>query len=194
MESKHDYVIVDGGLGGALAVKGIRQRHQIGSVLLLARELHFPYGRLPISNQWSDEKTWCPKNNVELRLGRTVAQLDPAIKVVTSCSKIFAWGDNALFPGTGHNMVWRQRTIIAHALPSSPASSNSFTRRWRNRCETRILSGWARRHLKEVIYYLREGRVRGAMMCNVWGKVEEVRQLIRKDTQVNLSDLRCAIR
>lgn len=31
-------------------------------------------------------------------------------------------------------------------------------------------------------------------MCDVWGKVDEARQLIRKDAQVSLSDLRGAIR
>ncbi len=30
-----------------------------------------------------------------------------------------------------------------------------------------------------MIYYLREGKIRGAMMCNVWDKVEEARNLIR---------------
>jgi len=30
------------------------------------------------------------------------------------------------------------------------------------------------------VYYLRDGKVRGAMMCNVWGKVEAARELIRK--------------
>ncbi len=38
---------------------------------------------------------------------------------------------------------------------------------------------WQKRHETGVIYYLREGKIRGAMMCNVWDKVEEARNLIR---------------
>ncbi len=45
-----------------------------------------------------------------------------------------------------------------------------------------------------MIYYLREGKVRGAMMCNVWDKVEAARELIRKGGQWTPESLRGAIR
>jgi len=45
-----------------------------------------------------------------------------------------------------------------------------------------------------VIYYLREGRVRGVMMCNVWDKVEAARELIRKGKAVTPGKLRGLIR
>lgn len=45
-----------------------------------------------------------------------------------------------------------------------------------------------------VIYYLRDGRVRGAMMCNVWNKVEAARELIRREDRVEARDLSGAIR
>lgn len=39
---------------------------------------------------------------------------------------------------------------------------------------------WQEEYKTGVVYYLGEGRLRGAMMCNVWGKVDEARALIRK--------------
>lgn len=93
MESKHDYIIVGGGLAGASAIEGIRQRDQNGSILLLAREFGLPYDRPPLSKQlWFGKKTlqeiylhtdnWYAANNVELQLGRTIAHLDPTSKGV----------------------------------------------------------------------------------------------------------------
>jgi pyruvate/2-oxoglutarate dehydrogenase complex dihydrolipoamide dehydrogenase (E3) component len=63
-----------------------------------------------------------------------------------------------------------------------------------DRCATRTFADWQEENRRGVICYLKEGRVRGAMMCDVWGKVDEARQLIRKDMRVSLSDLRGAIR
>jgi hypothetical protein len=36
--------------------------------------------------------------------------------------------------------------------------------------------------------------VRGVMLCNVWGKLDEARQLIRSGVDVNERDLRGAVR
>ena len=46
-----------------------------------------------------------------------------------------------------------------------------------SRMETR--ADWQKPFETGVIYYLRNGRIRGAMMCNVWEKVEAARELIR---------------
>ena len=89
MESKHEYAIVGGGLAGAAAIEGIRERDQVGSVLLLGRELDDPYDRPPLSKQlWFGKKKlddvylhgrdWYTANKVELKLGRTVTHLDRA--------------------------------------------------------------------------------------------------------------------
>src|SRR6516164_1928084 len=40
---------------------------------------------------------------------------------------------------------------------------------------------WQEPNKTGVIYYLGDGRVRGAMMCNVWEKVDAARELIRKE-------------
>jgi len=53
---------------------------------------------------------------------------------------------------------------------------------------------WQKENEKGVIYYLRDGKVRGAMMCNVWDKVETARQLIRSNERVTKESLRGRIR
>jgi NADPH-dependent 2,4-dienoyl-CoA reductase/sulfur reductase-like enzyme len=53
---------------------------------------------------------------------------------------------------------------------------------------------WRETHRTGVIYYLKEGRVRGAMLCNVWDKLDAARELIRKGEQHQPDGLRGAIR
>lgn len=44
-----------------------------------------------------------------------------------------------------------------------------------------------------MIYYLDGDRLRGVMMCNVWGKVDTARALIKKAQPVSAESLRGAI-
>jgi NADPH-dependent 2,4-dienoyl-CoA reductase/sulfur reductase-like enzyme len=44
-----------------------------------------------------------------------------------------------------------------------------------------------------VVYYLNGDRLRGAMMCNVWGQVDTARALIQKAQPVSMETLRGAI-
>ncbi|MFN3397040.1 MAG: NAD(P)/FAD-dependent oxidoreductase, partial [Sulfurimicrobium sp.] len=53
---------------------------------------------------------------------------------------------------------------------------------------------WQKENHTGVIYYLREGRVRGVMMCNVWDRLDAARELIRKGEIVTHESLRGAIR
>jgi NADPH-dependent 2,4-dienoyl-CoA reductase/sulfur reductase-like enzyme len=53
---------------------------------------------------------------------------------------------------------------------------------------------WQKENDTGVIYYLKDGKVRGAMMCNVWDRVEAARELIRKAERATPEDLRGAIR
>jgi 3-phenylpropionate/trans-cinnamate dioxygenase ferredoxin reductase component len=53
---------------------------------------------------------------------------------------------------------------------------------------------WQKENETGVIYYLKDGRVRGAMMCNVWDKVDAARELIRQGRSMTPEDLRGAIR
>jgi 3-phenylpropionate/trans-cinnamate dioxygenase ferredoxin reductase subunit len=59
--------------------------------------------------------------------------------------------------------------------------------------ELETVADWQKEYDTGVIYYLKGGRVRGAMMCNVWDKVEAARELIRKGGQVTPVSLRGAI-
>jgi NADPH-dependent 2,4-dienoyl-CoA reductase/sulfur reductase-like enzyme len=44
---------------------------------------------------------------------------------------------------------------------------------------------WQEENRTGLVYYLKEGRIRGALMCNVWGKVEAARELILNDQKVD---------
>ncbi len=52
------------------------------------------------------------------------------------------------------------------------------------------VADWQKENDTGVIYYLKDGKVRGAMMCNVWDKVEAARELIRKGERVAKESLR----
>ncbi len=56
-----------------------------------------------------------------------------------------------------------------------------------------IFADWQEKYHTGVIYYLQEGRVRGAMMCNLWEKVDAARELIKSGERVGEGDLRGAI-
>jgi NAD(P)H-nitrite reductase large subunit len=97
MKNVYDYVIVGGGLAGASAVEGIRERDAAGSILLVGEEDHLPYDRPPLS-----KKLWFGKKKVEeiflhdrafydnhavtLALGSKAVRLDPAAKTLTTAS------------------------------------------------------------------------------------------------------------
>lgn len=61
-----------------------------------------------------------------------------------------------------------------------------------SRLET--FADWQKENDTGVIYYLREGKVRGVMMCNVWDKVKMARELIRQGETLTPSKLRGLIR
>jgi 3-phenylpropionate/trans-cinnamate dioxygenase ferredoxin reductase subunit len=61
-----------------------------------------------------------------------------------------------------------------------------------SRLET--FADWQKENDTGIIYYLREGKVRGVMMCNVWDKVEAARELIRKGETLMPEKLRGLIR
>ena len=52
---------------------------------------------------------------------------------------------------------------------------------------------WQQENATGVIYYLRDGKVRGAMMCNIWNQVEAARALIRRGQPMTPEQLRGAI-
>jgi 3-phenylpropionate/trans-cinnamate dioxygenase ferredoxin reductase subunit len=92
---QYTYMIIGGGLAGASAVEGIRERDADGSVLLLGGETHLPYDRPPLSKKlWLGKKKvedifihdrqFYEKNKVVLALGTEAVKLDPGTKRVLS--------------------------------------------------------------------------------------------------------------
>ncbi|MFB3905278.1 MAG: NAD(P)/FAD-dependent oxidoreductase [Acidobacteriota bacterium] len=51
--------------------------------------------------------------------------------------------------------------------------------------QLKTVAEWEKQHDTGTIYYLRDGKIRGAMMCNVWDKVDEARDLIRRAVGVS---------
>jgi NADPH-dependent 2,4-dienoyl-CoA reductase/sulfur reductase-like enzyme len=53
-----------------------------------------------------------------------------------------------------------------------------------------VVADWKERFREGVVYYLHDGRVRGALLWNVWGKVDAVRELIAKPGPFRSEDLK----
>jgi 3-phenylpropionate/trans-cinnamate dioxygenase ferredoxin reductase subunit len=53
---------------------------------------------------------------------------------------------------------------------------------------------WEKENEKGVIYYLKDHKLRGVMLCNVWDKVETARELIRSGKSVNSVTLAGAVK
>jgi NAD(P)H-nitrite reductase large subunit len=53
---------------------------------------------------------------------------------------------------------------------------------------------WQKENDTGVIYFLKDGRVRGVMNCNIWGKLKPAREIILSGSKVGTDDLKGAIR
>jgi 3-phenylpropionate/trans-cinnamate dioxygenase ferredoxin reductase subunit len=53
-----------------------------------------------------------------------------------------------------------------------------------------VIADWKEPHREGVVYYQKEGRVRGVLLWNVWGQVEAARELIAGKRPFQASDLR----
>jgi len=53
-----------------------------------------------------------------------------------------------------------------------------------------IVEDWQEKYKKGVLYYLKDGRVRGALMIDVWDKVDEARELIAAGEMVAADELK----
>jgi NADPH-dependent 2,4-dienoyl-CoA reductase/sulfur reductase-like enzyme len=52
------------------------------------------------------------------------------------------------------------------------------------------VSDWQERYRQGVVYYLKDGRVRGALLWNVWGQVDAARQLIAEPGPFKAEELK----
>ena len=92
---RYKYIIVGGGLTGASAIKGIREKDEDGAILLVGKEPYFPYHRPPLTKGlWSGKKkigdifietsTFYEENGVNLQVCATVTRINPERKSITT--------------------------------------------------------------------------------------------------------------
>ncbi len=133
----------------------------------------------------------------------------------TTRAGIYAAGDNAFFPYLALDMPTRIEHWD-HALNQGKSAGRNmagahepfdyqpyffsdlfeFGYEATGEVDSRLytFADWEKENETGVIYYLRDGKVRGVMMCNVWDKVEDARALIRKGELVTPDKLRGLIR
>jgi len=110
-EKPYKYVIIGGGLAGAYAVEGIRERDKNGAILLVGSERHLPYDRPPLTKKlWFGKKKledifvhkngFYDENGVDVRIGTTIASIDAAKRTVTDTAGN-AYGYEKLLIATG---------------------------------------------------------------------------------------------
>jgi 3-phenylpropionate/trans-cinnamate dioxygenase ferredoxin reductase subunit len=133
----------------------------------------------------------------------------------TSHPDVYAAGDNALFPyqalgqrlrvehwdnalaqgkHAGRNMAGGRDPFTYMPYFFSDLFEFGYEAVGEVNVALETFADWQKENDTGVIYYLKDGRVRGAMMCNVWDKVDAARELIRKNEPASPESLRGAIR
>ncbi|MDD5216665.1 MAG: FAD/NAD(P)-binding oxidoreductase [Candidatus Omnitrophica bacterium] len=133
----------------------------------------------------------------------------------TSNSDIYAAGDNAFFPSkalgkrvrmehwdnalnqgkqAGRNMAGAAKPY--DYLPYFFSDLFEFGYEAVGEVDARLktVTDWQEENRKGVIYYLIEDRIRGVMLCNVWGKLDMARELILKNASISEAQLCGTIR
>ena len=132
----------------------------------------------------------------------------------SSDADIYAAGDNAFFPyqALGQRMriehwdnaisqgKWAGRNMAgAHAeftyMPYFFSDLFEFGYEAVGQVDSQLETSadWHKENDTGVIYYLKDGTIRGMMMCNVWDKVDKARELIRAGGRVTAESLRGAL-
>ena len=97
MTTQPSFIIVGGGLAGAIAAQTLREEGFDGRITLLGEEQHRPYERPPLSKDYlqgsADRDSvfvhpehWYADHGVELRLGTAVTSLDRASRTVVTAT------------------------------------------------------------------------------------------------------------
>ncbi len=128
----------------------------------------------------------------------------------TSDPAIYAAGDNALFPyrvlgqllriehwdnalnqgkWAGRNMTGTHEpfTYMPYFFSDLFEFGYEAVGDVNSRLET--YADWKKENHTGVIYYLKDQKVRGVMMCNIWEKVEVARELVRQGEIMTLKNL-----
>ena len=96
-DHRTQFLIVGGGLAGAIAAQTLREEGFDGRITLLGDEPHRPYERPPLSKDYLQgnadrdsifvhPEPWYAEHAVELRLGTAVTSIDPASRTVTTAT------------------------------------------------------------------------------------------------------------
>jgi 3-phenylpropionate/trans-cinnamate dioxygenase ferredoxin reductase subunit len=133
----------------------------------------------------------------------------------TSDPDIYAAGDNAFFPyqalgrkmrvehwdnalnqgkQAGRNMAGAEEPFTYMPYFFSDLFEFGYEAVGEVSAELETFMDWQKENDTGVVYYLKDARVRGVMMCNVWEKVEAARELIRKGGRATPESLRGGIR
>jgi 3-phenylpropionate/trans-cinnamate dioxygenase ferredoxin reductase component len=99
MTTEPNFIIVGGGLAGAIAAQTLREEGFDRRITLLGEESNRPYERPPLSKDYLQGNTdrdsifvhpesWYADHAVELRLGAAVTSLDPALRTVTTATGV----------------------------------------------------------------------------------------------------------
>jgi 3-phenylpropionate/trans-cinnamate dioxygenase ferredoxin reductase component len=97
MNTKPSFVIVGGGMAGAIAAQTLREEGFDGKITLLGQEPNAPYERPPLSKDYLQGKAdrdsifvqpepWYAEHAVELSLDSAVTSLEPASRTVTTAA------------------------------------------------------------------------------------------------------------
>jgi len=132
----------------------------------------------------------------------------------TSHPDIYAAGDNANFPYTalgqrtrvehwdnavnqgkyaGRNMAGAEMAYDYMPYFFSDLFKLSYEAVGEVHARLETFADWQQVNEKGVIYYLRDGKVRGVMMCNIWNQVDAARALIQSGRTWSKEQLRGAI-
>ncbi|HEX3000187.1 MAG TPA: FAD-dependent oxidoreductase [Armatimonadota bacterium] len=133
----------------------------------------------------------------------------------TSDPHIYAAGDNAFFPyhvvgkgmrvehwdnalnqgqAAGRNMSGAREPYTYMPYFFSDLFEFGYEAVGEVSAKLETFADWQQDHQTGVLYYLDHGLVRGVMTCNLYGKLDQARELIRSGRQMTPDQLRGAIR
>jgi 3-phenylpropionate/trans-cinnamate dioxygenase ferredoxin reductase subunit len=100
--------------------------------------------------------------------------------------------DNANTMGALAGQAMAGRTVSYDHLPSFYSDLFDLGYEAVGELDARLetMADWQEPYRKGVIYYLRDGRVRGALLWNVWGQVDSARKLIAEAGPFRAADLK----
>lgn len=99
--------------------------------------------------------------------------------------------DNANTMGTTAGKAMAGARVVYHHLPFFYSDLFDLGYEAVGELDSRLqtVEDWHERFKKGVVYYLSEGRVRGVLLWNVWGKTEAARELIARPGTFSSTDL-----